>query len=304
MAINVNLDLFDNNSNNAINNSIIYTNVSISIFNSISNIVNDADIGIYSSLVKYTNSSAIFYNPIIKTNVSLNIFASTSNIFRPIFIEKEFINVSLNKYTNNNIINDTNNVSFNFLRNLRLLSNTPVFYPITIGSNRIIQLVGTLSNISYIYNPIVNIENIAYKGIIKKRNTVNRPKKFKFKFSDISFDMFPHPLTGDIPVLYDVDAINQCLNNIIKTRKFERPFSSYNISSNIHELLFELSGATLEAELKNVLFNAIVNSEPRILLYEINVKNIPETNSVSIQIYYQIRTIDTIEKFDTVLKRT
>ena len=103
MAINVNLDLFDNNSNNAINNSIIYTNVSISIFNSISNIVNDADIGIYSSLVKYTNSSAIFYNPIIKTNVSLNIFASTSNIFRPIFIEKEFINVSLNKYTNKSI---------------------------------------------------------------------------------------------------------------------------------------------------------------------------------------------------------
>lgn len=305
MAI-LDLNLFDNSINNILYDSVIHTEVFLNKYDSSSNNIYDVSIATSVTITKFTNNSTVFYNPSIKNKIILSLYQSTSNTIRPLFIETETIDVSVELFDNalNNIFYNPSNVSFNFLKTLTTFNNKSLFYPVNIGSNRIISLVGLAENISYIFSPSVNVENIAYKGVLKKRPTIVRPKKFKFKFSDISFDMFPHPLTGDVPVIYDVDAINQSLNNILKTRTFERPFSSYNISSKIHELLFELSGATLEAELKNVIFNAIVNSEPRILLYEINVKNKPETNSVSIQIYYQIRTIDTIEKFETVLTRT
>jgi phage baseplate assembly protein W len=243
------------------------------------------------------------HNPLIAAIISsLTVINSSSGVM-PIAISFESTPTSIDTVTNTNTIHNLDGVYLSFLKTINRTINTNTIHPIIIGKDFTV-VSSTVSNINYIPDPIVLLENITYKGVLKRRATINRPKNFKFKFSDISFDMFPHPLTGDIPVLYDVDAINQSINNIIRTRTFERPFSSYNISSKINELLFELSGALLVNELKNVIFNAIVNSEPRIILYEIKVTNLPETNSVSIQVYYQIRTVDTIEKFETVLTRT
>ena len=70
-----------------------------------------------------------------------------------------------------------------------------------------------------------------------------------------SYDFLPHPVTGDIARLYDVDAINQSLNNILKTRKFERPFEHYNVSSQIRSLLFALSDNLMATELRSESFS-------------------------------------------------
>lgn len=283
MTIMVDIDLYENYTNNTLfNNASISTEVYIN---------------------KYTNVNT-YYNPTIESKVILVKFTNNTNSLRPIFNEIEVKNVSIITYNNISTIYDNILVNLNFLKSLQLFKNTPAFNNITIGENFTAPIIGVFQNINYINSVSVNIENIAYKGLVKRRKTINRPKNFKFKFSDISFDMLPHPITGDISVLYDVDAINQSLKNILHTRLYERPFESYNISAKIHELLFELNGSALKSEIKNVIFNAIVNNEPRILLYDIIVNDIPEQNSITIQIYYQIRTISNIEKFETVLVRT
>lgn len=254
------------------------------------------------SLNRVINTNTL-YNPSVASNtIAFTVINSSSGVM-PVSIGFEPISTTVDTVNNTNIIHNLAGVYLSFLKTVNRIINTNIVYPVIIGTDFTV-VSNTVSNINYIPDPIVLVENITYKGVLKRRATINRPKNFKFKFSDISFDMFPHPLTGDIPVLYDADSINQSINNIIKTRTYERPFSSYNISSKINELLFELSGALLVNELKNVIFNAIVNSEPRIILYEIKVTNLPETNSVSIKVYYQIRTVDTIEKFETVLTRT
>ncbi len=267
-----------------------------------SNTVHNKTAVFHLSINRVINTNTL-HNPLIAAIVSSLTVNNSSSGVMPITISFNSVPSSTDTVTNINTIHNLDGVYLSFLKSINRSVNQNIVHPIIIGTDFKVVL-NTVSNINYIPAPIVLVENITYKGVLKRRATINRPKNFKFKFSDISFDMFPHPLTGDIPVLYDADSINQSINNIIKTRTYERPFSSYNISSKINELLFELSGALLVNELKNVIFNAIVNSEPRIILYEIKVTNLPEANSVSIQVYYQIRTVDTIEKFETVLTRT
>lgn len=297
------LELYDNSVNNIVYDPTIYTNVSLIKYNNINTLFDNISISTIVYINKYTNSNT-FYNPSISTKLVLTPFNSNTNSLRPLFIEIEVKNVSINLFSNTPIFYNPVEIKLNFNKELKLFNNIPTFSNIIIGENFTAAIVGVFQNINYINSVSVNIENIAYKGLTKRRKTINRPKNFKFKFSDFSFDMLPHPITGDISVLYDVDAINQSIENILKTRVYERPFESYNISAKIHELLFELQGAALQSEIKNVIFNAIVNNEPRILLYDIIVKDKPEQNSISIQIFYQIRTISNIEKFETVLVRT
>ncbi len=286
---------------NTINNITAEFHLSLAYIDNI-NTINNITAEFHLSLANVTNSSIIPDQTISFSIESVTVINTSSGI-TPGGIGAESVYISIDTVTNISTVYGIGGIYLTFLKSLYPIVNENIIFPIIIGTNFTV-LINTVENINYVPDREVSIENITYKGVLKRRATINRPKNFKFKFSDISFDMFPHPLTGDIPVLYDADSINQSINNIIKTRTYERPFSSYNISSKINELLFELSGALLVNELKNVIFNAIVNSEPRIILYEIKVTNLPEANSVSIQVYYQIRTVDTIEKFETVLTRT
>ena len=43
-------------------------------------------------------------------------------------------------------------------------------------------------------------------------------------FKDISLSFQPHPVTGDIPVLKNENAIKRAVRNLIETSAGERPF--------------------------------------------------------------------------------
>jgi len=59
-------------------------------------------------------------------------------------------------------------------------------------------------------------------------------------YSDIDIFFTRHPVTNDIVVKEDTDAIKRSLRNIILTNNFERPFKP-NFGTNITRLLFELN---------------------------------------------------------------
>ena len=55
-----------------------------------------------------------------------------------------------------------------------------------------------------------------------KANASNVATKDLYKDMDITFER--HPITDDITVKKDVDAVKRSLKNIVLTNQFERPF--------------------------------------------------------------------------------
>ena len=122
-------------------------------------------------------------------------------------------------------------------------------------------------------------------------------------FSDIELNFIAHPITGDINIRYDDDAIKQSVKNLVLTHNYERPFHS-DIGSPVHGLLFELSSPLLSISIKRIITDLIFNYEPRVNLTQVSVNISPENNSVNISIYFTILNTSTPITLDITLERT
>jgi len=105
-------------------------------------------------------------------------------------------------------------------------------------------------------------------------------------FVDLSLAFSPHPLTGDLPVLRDVRAINASLKNCIMIGLTEKPFNM-DFGSQILDLIFEMYDAGTMAILDGVIRNAVA-LEPRVELEDLIVDPDPENNEIKIQIEYKL----------------
>ena len=90
------------------------------------------------------------------------------------------------------------------------------------------------------------------------------------KYRDLNLDFTAHPVTGDVPMLNDVDAIKRALRNLIQLNYYEVPFSP-EIGSSIRQLLFEQVSSSTGYVLKQLLKNLIETYEPRVEIQDIQV---------------------------------
>lgn len=122
-------------------------------------------------------------------------------------------------------------------------------------------------------------------------------------FSDIDLNFTKHPLSGDVSMKTNDQAIKQSMKNILLTMYYERPFRS-DIGSPIRKLLFEPLTPMLQVVLKRQIEQVLQSFEPRITIHSINVFLDPENNSVEITIYYIILNTSALQSFDIILERT
>ncbi|CAB4126709.1 COG3628 Phage baseplate assembly protein W [uncultured Caudovirales phage] len=123
------------------------------------------------------------------------------------------------------------------------------------------------------------------------------------QFSDIDLNFIAHPITGDINIRYDEDAIKQSVKNLVLTHNYERPFHS-DIGSPVHGLLFELTSPLLAITLKKVISDLIFNHEPRVNLIDVIINLKPDNNSIDISIYFTILNTSKPITLDITLERT
>jgi phage baseplate assembly protein W len=113
-------------------------------------------------------------------------------------------------------------------------------------------------------------------------------------YSDIDFTFTKKPVTGDVALSYDDQAVIRSIRNLLSTKHYERPFNP-DLGSNLDALLFEnispITGAALETEIRTT----IENYEPRALLQNVKVNAQPDQNaySVSITFYVENATLPT-----------
>ncbi len=106
-------------------------------------------------------------------------------------------------------------------------------------------------------------------------------------FKDINLSFKRHPITNDLVVIKDEDAIKRSVHNIVLTITGEKPFN-VDFGTIINESLFELDTSLDTLSMEGQITNSLKLHEPRIKVNNVLVKVDGENNEMSAQITYDI----------------
>jgi len=106
-------------------------------------------------------------------------------------------------------------------------------------------------------------------------------------FKDISLAFRKHPVTNDLIILQNEDAIKVSVINLVRTRIGERFYNDL-IGTQIEESLFEQQCPELAYTIQSRIENLLENFEPRIRLSEAAVVFPIDSNEMNVSIRYAI----------------
>ena len=106
-------------------------------------------------------------------------------------------------------------------------------------------------------------------------------------FKDINLSFKRHPVTNDLVVIKNEDAIKQSVKNIIFTILGEKPFLPL-FGSKLNSALFELDTNFNETKISDEISSVLLNNEPRISNILVSVSNPSDTHELNVTIQYDI----------------
>ena len=106
-------------------------------------------------------------------------------------------------------------------------------------------------------------------------------------FKDISLSFSRHPVTNDIVVLKNEDAVKKSVINLCRTKLNERFFNDL-LGTRIEESLFDLNNDDISSVLETEIETLLENYEPRITLNDVSVRAQQDNNDLYIRIGYLI----------------
>ena len=106
-------------------------------------------------------------------------------------------------------------------------------------------------------------------------------------FKDISLSFEPHPVTKDLPVLKNENAIRRSVRNLVETIPTERFFNSL-LGSDVRSSLFDFVDFGTASLLEEQILVAIENYEPRISNVRVDVDPNADRNEFEIFVSYNI----------------
>ena len=106
-----------------------------------------------------------------------------------------------------------------------------------------------------------------------------------FKDIDLSFEA--HPVTKDLKVLKNENAIRRSIRNIVQTIPTERFFNSL-LGSDVRSSLFEFIDFGTASTIENQVLIAIENFEPRVDNVQVFVNPNQDENSFDVTIFFDI----------------
>jgi len=106
-------------------------------------------------------------------------------------------------------------------------------------------------------------------------------------FKDISLSFVPHPVTKDLPILKNENAIRRAVRNIVETIPTERFFNSL-LGSDVRRSLFEFVDFGTASIIQDQILIAIENFEERVDNVIVEVDPQPDTNTFNITVIFDI----------------
>ena len=106
-------------------------------------------------------------------------------------------------------------------------------------------------------------------------------------FKDISLSFDAHPITKDLQILKNENAIRISVRNIVETIPTERFFNSL-LGSEVRSSLFEFVDFGTASVIQNQIEIALENFEPRINNVQVQVDPFPDRNTFNATIIFDI----------------
>ena len=106
-------------------------------------------------------------------------------------------------------------------------------------------------------------------------------------FKDISLSFEPHPVTKDLGVIKDANAIARSVRNIVETIPTERPFNSV-LGSNVRDSLFDFVDFGSASDIQDQIIVAIENFEPRVDNVVVEVEPSSDENAFEVTVIFDI----------------
>jgi len=120
----------------------------------------------------------------------------------------------------------------------------------------------------------------------------------KYKDIDLTFAIKGNK---DIYKKEDVSAIQQAMKTLLLTNRFERPFMP-NFGSNIRAQLFEMLDTSVAQKVREDIIFAIQRYEPRVIIKELGVTPLYNTNELRVNMVYQIKNSRETVQFTGVIQ--
>ena len=127
-------------------------------------------------------------------------------------------------------------------------------------------------------------------------------------YSDLDVDLARNSFTGDASIKKDLHAIRQSVQNILLTRKGEKPFDP-SFGSEIDNFMFETQGSFLTTiTLKNRMETTINKLDPRVEFEDfVYLESLSTDETAFFELKYKVKTLgqdlnqgDTTEIADAV----
>ena len=106
-------------------------------------------------------------------------------------------------------------------------------------------------------------------------------------FKDISLSFKPHPVTKDLTILKNENAIKKSVRNIVQTIPTERFFNSL-LGSDVRRTLFEFVDFGTASVIQDQIQIAIENFEERVENLIVEVDPIPDDNTFNVTVIFDI----------------
>ena len=106
-------------------------------------------------------------------------------------------------------------------------------------------------------------------------------------FRDGALSFSRNPLTGDINILKDENAIKSAVKNILLTKPGEKLFEP-TFGSRVTDLLFEPFDFIVKDQMEDEIRASLELYEPRIELEEVNVNWVESSYEIEVTIQYRI----------------
>ena len=106
-------------------------------------------------------------------------------------------------------------------------------------------------------------------------------------FKDISLSFDPHPITKDLPVIKNADAIRRSVRNLVQTIPGERFFNPL-LGSSVYDSMFDLADFGTSTLIESEILTTIGNFEPRVENVRVRVDPRYDQNNFDVTIYFDI----------------
>ena len=106
-------------------------------------------------------------------------------------------------------------------------------------------------------------------------------------FKDISLSFEPHPITKDLPVLKNANAIRRSVRNLVQTIPGERFFNPI-LGASVYDSLFDLMDFGTSNLIEQEIVTTLRNFEPRVNNVRVRVSARPDQNNFDVTIFFDI----------------